>query len=256
MSFLDGEDLAPALPALSRAVDAFEPLDDSFGLAWARFTRGVDQRLARRPAGGDRRLRPRVRGVRGGRRPVGADPRAGRVLGHAARRSTEPADAYLAAGVARALGGRDRHPPRDDRPSRVFRLPDAARPDPSCGHPWSTRGAAMPREAGSADRGRLREPRGGGCPRGLSGAGVRSTRWKQSTASISPRAARSGSSTRRRPRRRGHGAGVEPDDPALSVLVAPTAGPGWTSARASSAAAATSCPARTTTDPDHHRRRS
>ena len=41
MGSLYGEDLVSALPALTRAIEAFEPLDDAFGLAWARFTRGV-----------------------------------------------------------------------------------------------------------------------------------------------------------------------------------------------------------------------
>ena len=38
MAYLYGEDLTSALPALARAVAAFEPLDDAFGLAWARFS--------------------------------------------------------------------------------------------------------------------------------------------------------------------------------------------------------------------------
>ena len=114
MGYLYGEDLAPPQPALTRAVEAFEPLDDGFGLAWARFTRGVTSEGAGDP---DAAVRDYALAFAAFEE---ADDLSGLTLVLGAFSGTLLAlgrarDAYVAAGVASRWAAETGHPPRDDR---------------------------------------------------------------------------------------------------------------------------------------------
>ena len=146
MGYLYGEDLVSALPALSRAVEAFEPLDDSFGLAWARFTRGVTNDSLGDPRAAITDYALAFEAFEEADDLSGVTLVLGRVLGDAA--GPRSGGRCLPGGRRREpLGGRDRHPPRDHRPQP--RVPDPGRRH---GRPELRaafdEGAAMPREAG------------------------------------------------------------------------------------------------------------
>ena len=147
MGFLYGEDLVSALAGPeSRASTRSSRWSDAFGLAWARFTRGVTSDSLGDPRAAIADYALAFARVRGGGRPLGADPRAGRVLGHAAGLGRK-ADAYLGGRSREPLGGRDRHPPRDDRTQPRVPAPRSSTTDPELRAAFDE-GAAMPREAG------------------------------------------------------------------------------------------------------------
>jgi predicted ATPase/class 3 adenylate cyclase len=146
MGYLYGEDLSSALPALTRAVEAFGPLDDAFGLAWARFTRGVTN-----DAMGDPRAAVRDYAVAFAAFEA-ADDLSGLTLVLGAFSGTllavgRTTDAYRAAGVASRWAAETGTHLATIAPSRVFRIPDAATEDRDLRAAFED-GAAMPREAG------------------------------------------------------------------------------------------------------------
>jgi tetratricopeptide (TPR) repeat protein len=146
LGFLYGEDLVSALPALTRAVDAFEPLDDSFGLAWARFTRGVTSDSLGHPRAAVTDYAAAFAAFEA------ADDLSGLTLVQGAFSGTllaldRAADAYLAAGVATRWAAETGTHLATIAPSRVFRLPDADTAVPELRAAFDA-GAAMPREAG------------------------------------------------------------------------------------------------------------
>jgi hypothetical protein len=135
-----------ALPALTRAVDAFEPLDDAFGLAWARFTRGVTNDSLGDPRAAITDYALAFAAFEE------ADDLSGLTLVQGAFSGTllgldRTADAYLAAGVASRWAAETGTHLATIAPSRVFRLPDASTADPELRAAFDE-GAAMPREAG------------------------------------------------------------------------------------------------------------
>ena len=153
MGYLYGGDLVSALPALSRAVEAFEPLKDSFGLAWARFTRGVTNDSLGNPRAAitDYALAfeafEEADDLSGVTLVLGAF--SGTLLG-----LDRAADAYLAAGVASRWAAETGTHLATIAPSRVFRIPDADTADPQLRAAFDA-GAAMPREAGQRQVGAM-----------------------------------------------------------------------------------------------------
>ena len=146
LGFLYGEDLVAALPALTRAVDAFEPLDDAFGLAWARFTRGVTNDSLGDPRAAITDYALAFAAFEE------ADDLSGLTLVQGAFSGTllgldRTADAYLAAGVASRWAAETGTHLATIAPSRVFRLPDA-------GHDRSRAAGGVRRGRGDAPRGR------------------------------------------------------------------------------------------------------
>ena len=146
MGYLYGEDLVSALPALTRAIEAFEPLDDAFGLAWARFTRGVTN-----DALGDPRAAV-IDYAHAFAMFEQAEDHSGLTLVLGALSGTllalgRPTDAYLAAGVTSRWAAETGTHLATIVPSRVILLPDADTTVPELRAAFDE-GAAMPRAAG------------------------------------------------------------------------------------------------------------